>query len=81
MQTLIHVAGPDEVMEVMASGAERRSVAQTSMNQTIDGEHGLTCVTDMNDVSSRSHSVFLMEMTQTVKLWRLQAAKCSVGLC
>eukprot|EP00051_Salpingoeca_urceolata_P027813 m.483392 g.483392 ORF g.483392 m.483392 type:complete len:966 (-) comp22924_c0_seq1:281-3178(-) len=51
--TELYMQDPEEVLEVMASGAQRRSVASTGMN----------------DVSSRSHSVFLMEVTQkdTVK--------------
>eukprot|EP00053_Salpingoeca_punica_P009452 m.84665 g.84665 ORF g.84665 m.84665 type:complete len:962 (+) comp15031_c0_seq2:203-3088(+) len=46
--TELFMQGPEEVMDVMRSGAERRSVASTQMN----------------DISSRSHSVFLMEITQ-----------------
>lgn len=46
--TELYMQGPEEVMEVMRAGAERRSVASTNMN----------------DISSRSHSVFLMEITQ-----------------
>jgi len=46
--TELYMQGPEEVMEVMRAGSERRSVASTNMN----------------DISSRSHSVFLMEITQ-----------------
>eukprot|EP00730_Choanoeca_flexa_P019000 TRINITY_DN9267_c0_g1_i5.p1 TRINITY_DN9267_c0_g1~~TRINITY_DN9267_c0_g1_i5.p1 ORF type:complete len:955 (+),score=372.38 TRINITY_DN9267_c0_g1_i5:20-2884(+) len=46
--TELYMQDPEDVMEVMRAGAERRSVASTNMN----------------DISSRSHSVFLMEITQ-----------------
>eukprot|EP00055_Hartaetosiga_balthica_P005059 m.14228 g.14228 ORF g.14228 m.14228 type:complete len:937 (-) comp4276_c0_seq1:155-2965(-) len=46
--TELYMQDPEDVMDVMRAGAERRSVAATNMN----------------DVSSRSHSVFLMEITQ-----------------
>ncbi|EDQ86912.1 uncharacterized protein MONBRDRAFT_21638 [Monosiga brevicollis MX1] len=46
--TELYMQDPEDVMAVMRSGAERRSVAATNMN----------------DHSSRSHSVFLMEITQ-----------------
>lgn len=51
--TELFMQDTEEVMEVMRSGAMRRSVASTNMN----------------DISSRSHSVFLMDVTQkdTVK--------------
>lgn len=46
--TELFMQDTEEVMEVMRSGALRRSVASTNMN----------------DISSRSHSVFVMEITQ-----------------
>eukprot|EP00054_Salpingoeca_dolichothecata_P014791 m.84027 g.84027 ORF g.84027 m.84027 type:complete len:952 (+) comp21167_c0_seq1:84-2939(+) len=46
--TELFMQSPEEVLEVMRSGAQRRSVASTNMN----------------DQSSRSHSVFLMEIGQ-----------------
>eukprot|EP00045_Choanoeca_perplexa_P009845 m.96366 g.96366 ORF g.96366 m.96366 type:complete len:952 (+) comp15050_c0_seq1:34-2889(+) len=46
--TELYMQDPEDVMEVMRAGSERRSVASTNMN----------------DISSRSHSVFLMEITQ-----------------
>eukprot|EP00049_Salpingoeca_infusionum_P023452 m.12185 g.12185 ORF g.12185 m.12185 type:complete len:965 (+) comp5809_c0_seq1:393-3287(+) len=51
--TELYMQDPEDVMDVMSAGAERRSVATTNMN----------------DHSSRSHSVFLMEISQkdTVK--------------
>eukprot|EP00043_Microstomoeca_roanoka_P025719 m.9628 g.9628 ORF g.9628 m.9628 type:complete len:990 (-) comp5785_c0_seq1:25-2994(-) len=51
--TELYMQDPEDVLDVMRAGAERRSVASTNMN----------------DISSRSHSVFLMEITQkdTVK--------------
>ncbi|EGD74443.1 hypothetical protein PTSG_12363 [Salpingoeca rosetta] len=46
--TELYMQDPEDVMDVMRAGAERRSVASTNMN----------------DISSRSHSVFLMEISQ-----------------
>ena len=93
--TELFMQDPEEVMDVMRSGAERRSVATTSTcNLILVGLasvhcaiHHVACLSilivvlislpltlltlssisgfiDMNDLSSRSHSVFLLELKQ-----------------
>lgn len=91
--TELYMQDPEDVMDVMRAGAERRSVASTSRLPNFRYLSRHTCqrlalrqprclspscclfflcsspLTDMNDISSRSHSVFLMEISQkdTVK--------------
>lgn len=47
--TELYMQSPEEIMDVMRGGAERRSTANTNMN----------------DLSSRSHAVVQLEVTQT----------------